>query len=294
MSMERCSPKRKNHGGRSLSVPPNSRHVAAIVVMVALFSATMVARNSIRAHWWTRQLSRCFDAEQRTVYVRKMQSLGSAVVGPSETLANHPDPNIRLAGVQIWRAVRDPRSAALLTVMTVDPNADVRRAAIMGLGEQRSSLPSHWDSPSALVRTRSLTVAARTFEGLRGVIGGANERDAMIAVTVVARMSSEQADSLLADALRSSRHAGVKVQIIECINEGRRLDLIEPLIDALDDTAVFAGLTEGQMLARKAFAAVRSDVGAELGGPDEWTLELETSHVVGRCAADTLHALTGH
>ena len=246
--------------------------------MLAMFLATVAGRNSIRSHWWTYRLSICTDAYQRAVYVRKMGSLGPVVLGASARLAHHGQPRVRLDAVGVWRAVHHPRAVSLLTGLTTDRDAEVRRAAITALGEQGSvAMPS----------------SAPAFDGLRDVIGGNDERDAMIAVAVIARIASDRCDALLAEALRSSRFAGVKVQAIECIREGRRVDWAPALIAALDDTTVFHGLTEGQRLGRRALSAIQSDLDAKRIELRKWKLDVATSHVVGACAADALTTLTG-
>jgi|GEM_PF-3796530 len=250
----------------------SGRHVAAIVIMAAMFTAALGARNVIRAHWWTWRLSICESDVQRAAYVGRLQSLGTTAVGPSMSLSTDPDPDVRLAGVRIWRTIPDERSVSAMALLVGDSDARVRRATILGLGDL--------GTPSAI-------------ELLKDVIGSDNERDAMIAAAALGRMRSQASAPVLARALQSSRHAGVKVQIIECIDQGRRIDLIGALIDILEDTAVFSGLTEGQIHAQRVFAAVRSDAAAQLGDDGSRTLEMETSHVVGRRAADTLRTLTG-
>ena len=201
-----------------------------IIAMVVLFTAAVLSRNLIRAHWWTHRLSTAGSIEKRQVYVQRLASLGDRAVGPVSRLLESHEAELRSTALTVLHYAGGERALQLILRASHDPDDQVRRAAIRGL----------------VVRGDE-----RAVSELASIAAAGDERTAMMATAGLRGVASDAAKSALIDLLASSPHPGVRVEAIDGLAALRAKEAIEPLIEALTDSAVFEGMTEGDIDAKR-------------------------------------------
>ena len=247
-------------------------HVWIVAVMVVLWSAAILSRNQIRAYWWTQRLEAATSRQDRLFYFYRLASLKDRAVGPVARLLKHPDPALRSFAVAILHHASGPRAAELLASAASDTDDDVRRSALLGLALN--------GSPPAL-------------HALEQQLQGSDERAGMMAAAALVSAPSPAARALLRAALRASPHPGVRVEAITALEQLRDLDAVADLIAALEDQAVFAGVTESDHTAAQMLQAAQAQ-GLTDERTEDASLSVTKRHVVAHCAARTLRRITGY
>jgi HEAT repeat protein len=241
--------------------------------MVVLLAGAVLSRNLIRAHWWTHRLSRTESVEKRQIYVQCLASLGDRAVGPVSKLLESDEAELRSMALKVLHYARGERALQLILRASHDPDEQVRRAAVRGL----------------VVRGDE-----RAVSELASIAAAGEERTAMMATAGLRGVASDVAKSALIDLLTSSPHPGVRIEAIDGLAALRAKEAIEPLIDALADSAVFEGMTEGDIEAKRAIQSVKDSLARDFGLAEDVKLALPDRRVVGETAARALSAITGH
>lgn len=243
-----------------------------IAVMVLLWLGAILGRNQIRAYWWTYRLESTTTTEDRLFYFHRLASLKDRAAGPVARLLEHQDPALRSFAVAVLHHASGPEVAQLLAAAAYDADDDVRRSALLGLALN--------GSPPAL-------------SALTQHLHGSDERAGMIAAAALVSAPSPAARSLLRDALRQSPHPGVRLEAINALEQLRDLEAVDALIVALEDQAVFQGVTESDHAAAQMLEAARAQ-GMTDSRDHDASLSIAQRHVVAYQAARTLRRLTGH
>ncbi|MCH8252165.1 MAG: HEAT repeat domain-containing protein [Planctomycetes bacterium] len=258
-----------------------SSSTAVIVAMVLVWGGVILSRNVIRSYWWAYRVTNVESAEDRLAYFHRLASLGNRGVPAVDRLLEHLDPGIRSLGVGVLHQTSSAAGLSRLIAACNDADVDVRRLAILGLAHREQ---------------------ADAIEPLLEMIGTADERTAMIAVSAIAAVGGPRAEALLVQAVRHHAHVGVRVEAIERL-EARGLgavnatvsdEVILALIDVVHDDGVFEGLTESGLIAERVFHDVRAEAATETAVPFGVEAEIARRHVVGERGEEALEYLTGH
>lgn len=244
-----------------------------IIMMILAWAAALLSRNVIRAYWWADRLRAADSENARWMYVRRLQSLGDRAVPPMAGLLQDDSVELRSMAVTVLHYARSQRALELLLRACGDPAEDVRRAAIGGLvarGDERA--------------VAQLAAIAATHD----------ERTAMISTAGLRAVATDPAKRALVDLLRFSPHPGVRVEAIQALAALQVLGAVEPLIEALSDSTVFEGMTEGDIHAMRTFESVKDTIVRDFSLPADAVLNLPDRRVVGKTAARALSAITGH
>ena len=264
-------------GNRTLRAPSRANAIRwwqwIIVVMVLVWAGALFSRNTIRAYWWANRLAVADSKSARWMYVRRLQSLGDRVVPAVSGLLQDESSDLRSMALTALHHAPGRQARDLLLRACADPDEEVRRAAVSGL----------------VIRGDEPAVSA-----LASVAAKGDERTAMIATYGLRAIATDAASGAIIGLLRSSPHAGVRVEAIDALAALRVRRAVEPLIDALDDSGVFEGMTEGDTRALRAYESVRGVAVRESGFPADATLALPDHRVVGNAAARSLSVITGH
>lgn len=238
-----------------------------------LWLAAILSRNTIRTHWWAYRLASTASPVERLACFQRLASLGDRALPAVAGLLASDDAELRSFAVGVLHHARSDRAFELLLAACRDVNPDVARLAVGGL----------------VIREDEQSVKALT-----ALAESDDRRRAMIAAAALGDIGSDSARRTLTALLRSSPHPGVRVEAITGLEALQAREAIDPLIDALDDTAVYQGITERDMRMRRAFDAAGADRAYELGLPLDASVHLENRHVVWRYAARALGSLSGH
>jgi tetratricopeptide (TPR) repeat protein len=84
--------------------------------------------------------SRKPKAEEQAAARRLLADVGASVVGPLAQLTTHPDPDLRLVPLPFLVGRSEAPAKRALEVLTRDPEASVRRAALSALGPEQAEL----------------------------------------------------------------------------------------------------------------------------------------------------------
>lgn len=241
--------------------------------MLLLWLAAILSRNTIRAHWWAYRIASTASPVERLGCFQRLASLGDKALPAVNGLLTSDDAELRSFAVGVLHHAPSGRAFDLLLTACRDVDPDVARLAVGGV---------------------VMRGAERAVKALTTLTGSDNERHAMIAAAALGDIGSGSARQALTALLRSSPHVGVRVEAITGLEALQAREAIDPLIDALDDTAVYEGITERDMRMRRAFDAAGADRAVELGLPLDASVHLENRHVVWRYAARALRNLSGH
>jgi len=258
-------PGRTNRGGR--------RTCWIVAGMVLLWVVVILSRSTIRAHWWVHRLQTTDSADARLVYFYRLASLGDRAVPAVSRLLNAKDAGLRSFAVGVLHHAPGDDAFTLLVRVCRDTDPDVARIALQGLG---------------------LRGDERCVEELASIATGDEECRAMMAVASLSRTDSDAAKCVLIDLVRTSPHVGVRVEAIEGLEAIRTREAIGVLIEALQDDAVFEGVTEGDLAAARVFEAAGVDPRQRFDHPERASLRIDDRHVVWRRAARALRTITGH
>lgn len=247
-----------------------------VVGMLVVWVAAILSRNVIRAHWWARGLAVSTSPNDRLGYFYRLASLGDTAVPAVSSLLESDDPSLRSFAVGVLHHAPGDRAFTRLVQAAQDADLDVARLAIRGLAMRLDER-----SARALAAIAAASPAGQT-------------RRAMMAAAALADAGTETATRHLLNLLRSAADAGVKVEVIQGVATLRAGEAIEPLLDLLEDEAVFEGVTERDMMAARALNSAMTDyAGSGASGPTP-TLRIEDRHVVWQVAAHALRSITGH
>jgi len=243
-----------------------------ILGMVLIWSVAMLSRNTIRAYWWTHRLAVSETPNERLMYFRRLADLGNTAVPAVSGLLSDSDPGLRSFAVGVLHHADSDRAVALLRQACQDLDEDVARLAVQGIATRRDS---------------------GAVESLTSIARAANERQAMMATAAIADMGTTEAREILIDLLQSTELTGVRVETMECLGNLQVHEAVEPLIALLGDASVFEGVTEHGMMASRALRAVQFQNAEGLADGEITALVVDKHHVVWKCAARTLSAITG-
>jgi HEAT repeat protein len=241
--------------------------------MVLVWVAAFLARNTIRAYWWANRLAASDSLDARWMYVCRLQSLGDRAVPAVSGILRDDSPDIRRMAATALHHAPGREARDLLRRACADPDEQVRRAALAGL-----ALPGDGPAVDAL-----LSVAAES-----------DERFAMLATYGLRGIATHESSEALIDLLESSPHAGVRIEAIDALAALRVRAAVEPLIDALDDSEVFEGMTEGDIRASQVYEGARASLIRRFVFPADAALALPDRRVVKEAAAHALPVITGH
>ena len=240
--------------------------------MIVLWLAVLLSRNVIRAHWWTYRLAAAKTPTARMTYFYRLAALGDVAVPAVSRLLRSSDPGVRSFAVGVAHHASGQEASALLVRACDDPDVDVARLAIQGLG-------IHGDGAHVNV-LRSIAVAD-------------DRHRAMIATAALAGVNSVPAKKALIDLVRRSPHAGARVEAIKALGTLRAVEAIDVLIEALNDGAVFDGVLESDRTAVRIFQTAKGDLMREFEIPEDAFVGVEDHHVIWESAAKALRTITG-
>ena len=237
----------------------NRRMIVAIVAMVVVWAMVMLQRNAIRARWWEYQLVRVESLEDRARYLALLANLGDRALPAAERLLHSEDASARSYGLVILNQASSPRAGQLLRRAAADPDPDIRRGAVRGLG------------------------ARGDLAALAEIVQSSDSLAACAAVEALASIGSAEAIEVLI--AQASQHplVNVRVQAIECLGELEAAQAVGVLTDCLEDGTVFEGATLAERSAARVIQA------ASPGQPVEWP----GSRTVADFAAAALERITG-
>jgi HEAT repeat protein len=242
-----------------------------IAAMVLVWVVAFLARNNIRAYWWADRLAASDSLDARWMYVCRLQSLGDKAVPAVSGILQDDSPEIRRMAVTALHHAPGREARDLLRRACADPDEEVRRAAFSGLATRRDE---------------------HTLAEIAAMVP--DERTAMIATYCLRGIATHEAREAIIDLLKSSPHAGVRIEAIDALAALQVRAAVEPLIDALDDSDVFEGMTEGDIRASQVYEGARASFIREWLFPVDATLALPDRRVVREAAAHALSVITGH
>jgi HEAT repeat protein len=202
--------------------------------MVAAFGAVVAYRDAIRVRWWAYRLAGCDDPKERVQYAALLASRREQSLPGLRRLMASDDAGVRSVAVMVLNTIEGEAALELLVTAAGDPDAVVRRNAIVGI---------------------SMHEAGAAAAALGGLVDHPDESTGMLAVSRLGGLRSEMVDVLLARLAREHPSAGIRAQAIETIEVRGGDSATEALSACLEDDAVFSGLTEGE---RGALEAIQS------------------------------------
>ena len=214
----------------------------AIVLMVIVWLAALIGRNHIRAQWWAYRLTHVEDPDTRSEYFQRLVLVGDAAVPAARNMLRSEDAGVRSFAVAVLNHTSDSLSRPLLMEAIDDPDAEVRRTAILGLS-RRGPAP---ELVKRLVRMMQSQDAERARQAIIGL----------------AAIGSPDATAAMIDALKPCNHVAVRAQAMESLAEAGATEAIDALIECLADDTAYAGLTESERFAREALKRI---AGGSLG-----------------------------
>lgn len=235
----------------------------AIGLMIVMWLAVVMSRNTLRAYWWADRLARADTAEQQLTYFQLLATHGDSAVGAMRSLLKSDDALLRGLAVGVLNHATNDEAGALLAKSIGDTDTAVRKAAILGLS-MRSDATQH------IARITEATETPDT-------------ETAMSAVASLGNIESERARDVLIASLDGGRPAHVRIQAVETLGFLGVDRAVPALVNCLGDTTVYEGLTENQRAAQ--FAIAQSQ-----GLPPP---EFSRRHTVSGEAARALFAITG-
>lgn len=244
-----------------------------VIGMLVLWLVAILSRNVIRAHWWAHRLAVVESPDERLAYFRRLTSLGETAVPAVSRLLSSDDAGLRSLAVGVLHHAPGDRASNLLLQAGRDTDPDVARLAIQGLAIRRDH---------------------KAAQSLASIAASGDQRRAIMATAALGNVGSTAAQQVLIDLLQFSPHAGVRIEAIEGLANLQARGAVRYLIDALDDEAVFEGMTESGIMASRALEAARSNLALPPGSFEGQSLDVEKRHVVWRCADRALRIITGH
>jgi HEAT repeat protein len=244
-----------------------------VIGMLVLWLAAILSRNVIRAHWWAHRLAVVESPDERLAYFRRLTNLGETAVPAVSRLLSSDDAGLRSLVVGVLHHAPGDRASNLLLQAARDTDPDVVRLAIQGLAIRRDQ---------------------KTAQSLASIAASADQRKAMMATAALGNVGSGAAQQALIDLLQSSPHTGVRIEAIDALANLQAQDAVRHLIGALDDEAVFEGLTESDIMASRVFEAAQSSLALPPGSVQGASVHTERRHVVWECAHRALQLITGY
>ncbi len=241
--------------------------------MVLLWLAALLSRNAIRAQWWAYRLAAAKTPTARMTYFYRLAGLGDAAIPAVSGVLRSDDPGLRSFAVAVAHHASGEEATALLVRACDDADVDVARLAIQGLGV-------HGDEAGV--------------KALWSIAVAGDQHRAMIAAAALAGVNSDSAKKALIDVVRRSPHTGARIEAIKGLEALRVEQAIGVLVEALNDGAVFKGVTESDTAAVRVFETARNDLVRESKVPEDASVRVEDRHVIWECAAKALRTITGH
>ena len=267
----------------------------AIVVLLCVFSAVMLHRNNLRAHWWAARLAAAEDLRSRGYYIASLTAVGDAACGAIHRLAADSRPEIRALAIPAMARLSEKARLAELDVLLSDVDDDVRESAATALAFMGND-----------AATRIL---------IDGVQSGGSAAAASC-VAALGRLSSPDALGAVCKAAASHSDPAVRAQAVEslaaCVtiealgeqgiaaSARPSCDPILVLVSALTDQAIFTT----HLALERQIATVAAAVSSKAAPPpDKITrFRLEDAphagpaapRTVAEVAAHWLTSLTGH
>ncbi len=228
--------------------PPNRRSnrttVIAIAIMLVLWLLVVINRDWIRVRWWGHQLQTAKTAADRTYYLQLLASRKRHSLPVARELLADDDAGVRSYAVALLNVMDGDDARGMLNAACADPDETVRRNAIIGL-----SLRSE---PAVVARMSGLTDYP-------------DECTALLAVSRLVSIGTPEALAALARLADRHPNPAVRAQAIESLGQWDGADAVGPLIECLDDDAVFTGMTESQRSALAALDAVGMGAMGDMG-----------------------------
>ncbi|MEK6644154.1 MAG: HEAT repeat domain-containing protein [Planctomycetota bacterium] len=252
-----------------------------LVALVAMFVVLLIERNRIRSHWWAWRLQGATDLATQGYYLASLAGVGDEAFGAVSRLARSDRSDVRGFAVYALQKMPPESAFAELGRLLTDTELDVREAAATAL-----VFAENESATQTLIRA----------------VGSVNADEAAAAVAALGRINSESALSAICHAARSHGSALVRAQALEAITDqlitsveasatsrpSSGCSMIDTLIDALPDEAIFRGLLS---LERQKRSAAQFLGRLTATNPSEELLP--TERAVGTIAAAFLTEITG-
>ena len=214
--------------------------------MVVLFGLVVLFREPIRIRYWGYQLAHSTSATDRDYYFQLLASRNERSLPIARRLLASGDVQTRLDAVDLATTVKSRAATALLARACDDPDAAVRRRAIIALARR--------DDDGIVGRLR--TLADHT-----------DVDTAMLATSALTTVGSPRALETLIQLAHANHRAGVRAQAIESLSQWGPEPGVRTALEAcLNDDVLVEFPIETERQARAALAFAQGKL-AERGEP---------------------------
>jgi HEAT repeat protein len=211
--------------------------MAIIAAMVAIFALVVLFREPIRIHWWGHRLAHATNPVSRSYYVQLLASRGQRSLSVASRLLHNASVPVREDAIAIASLVEGLQATRLLADAAGDPDAGVRRSAILALAKRRNDA---------------------VVDRLQQLADYPDISTAMLSVSVLTTVGTEQALDVLIHLAHESPRPGVRAQAIESLGQwGPDQRVRDALRACLDDNALVDFPIETERQARAALGILQ-------------------------------------
>ncbi len=261
--------------------------VVVIVLLLALFTLTILQRNPIRSYWWAYRLTRTEDGVERAYFLASLSAVGEDATGPIAGLSRNEYSDIRLLSIGLLQSLPHQGGFERLAQLLGDEDADVRESAALAIAFMATDTAA--EALCEAVDSENVNRAAAAALAL-GRIDAPRARRSLCKAIVdhpSPRVRAQATESLAGHLLTpQNRNATAQTETAEF-----EPHIFRALVQALADQATFAGRLgiERSIDSARTFAR-------QAGNPLSTRPSTSTSPRV-RCVADIaaryLSSLTG-